>query len=80
MQLGEVDAIIGWDAFEKWAPDQVDCVPIAREHLRVRNIPAAVSKYAEHADAAQRFIDFLSSDEGKAIYAKHGYSVEPPKL
>ncbi len=80
VQLGEVDAIIGWDAFEKWAPDQIDCVPIAPEHLRVRNISAAVSKYSEHPGAAQKFIDFLASDEGKAIYAKHGYSVEPPKI
>ncbi len=80
VQLGEVDAVIGWDAFKHWAPDEIDIVPIAKEHLRVRNIPAAVSVYSKQRDAAQRYIDFLTSEEGKAIFSKHGYSVEPPTI
>lgn len=80
VQLGEVDAVIGWDAFKFWAPDEIDVIAIAREHLRVRNIPAAISVYSENQDAAQRFIDFLTSDQGKAIFTKHGYSVTPPEI
>jgi len=80
VQLGEVDAVIGWDAFKHWAPDEIDVVPIAREHVRVRNIPAAISVYTEHRKAAKKFIDFLTSEEGKAIFSKHGYSVTPPQL
>jgi len=80
VQLGEVDAVIGWDAFKHWAPDDIDVVPIAREYLRVRNIPAAVAAYSENREAAERFIDFLTSEEGKAIYTKHGYSVTPPTI
>ncbi|UCC68416.1 MAG: molybdate ABC transporter substrate-binding protein [Armatimonadota bacterium] len=80
VQLGEVDAVIGWDAFKHWAPDEIDVVPIAREHLQVRNIPAAISTYAEHREAAQQFIDFLTSKEGKEIFSKHGYSVTPPQI
>ena len=79
VQLGEVDAVIGWDAFKHWAPDDIDVVPIARRHVRVRNIPAAVSAYSEQPEAARKFIDFLTSDEGKAIFAKHGYRVAPPQ-
>ncbi len=80
VQLGEVDAVIGWDAFKHWAPDDIDVVPIARQHVRVRNIPAAVSAYSEQPEAAQQFIDFLTSDEGKAVFAKHGYCVAPPHI
>lgn len=80
VQLGEVDAVIGWDAFKHWAPEHIDIVPIAPEYLRVRNIPAAVAVYAKHREAAQKYIDFLISEEGKAIFSKHGYSVTPPKL
>ena len=80
VQLGEVDAVIGWDAFKYWAPDDIDVVPIAREHLRVRNIPAAVSAYSENREAAEKFIAFLTSEEGKAIFTKHGYSVTPPAI
>ncbi len=29
-------------------------------------------------EAAKRFIAFLASDEGREIYAKYGYAVEPP--
>jgi len=80
VQLGEVDAVIGWDAFKHWAPDDIDVVPIAREHLRVRNIPIAVSAYSKNREAVEKFIDFLTSEEGKAIYTKHGYSVTPPSI
>jgi len=80
VQLGEVDAVIGWDAFKHWAPDQIDVVNIPPEHLRVYNIPAAISVYSRHREAAQQFIDFLTSDEGKAIFAKHGYSITKPGI
>lgn len=80
VQLGEVDAIVGWDAFKSWAPEEIDIVPIAPEHLRVRNIPIAVSVYAEQREAAQEFIDFITSQEGKDIFARHGYSVTPPEI
>lgn len=80
VQLGEVDAIIGWDAFKSWAPDDIDIIVLAPEHLRVRNIPIAVSIYSEHREAAQEFIDFIASQEGKDIFARHGYCVTPPNL
>jgi len=78
VQLGEVDAVIGWDAFQQWAPDKIDVVPIPLEYARPRTIPVAISVYSTHRGAAQRFVDFLTSTEGKAIFSKHGYSVEPP--
>jgi molybdate transport system substrate-binding protein len=80
VQLGEVDAVIGWDAFEKWAPDRIGLVPIAPQYLRVRNIPAAVTVYSTQQEAARKFIQLLTSAEGKAIVSKHGYRVEPPDV
>jgi len=80
VQLKEVDAIIGWDAFKAWAPKEIDIVPIPPKLLRVRNVPAAVVAYAKQPKAAADFIAFLTSKEGKAIFAKHGYSVKPPKV
>jgi molybdate transport system substrate-binding protein len=79
VQLGEVDAVIGWDAFASWAPDKIEVIPIPLRYGRPRNIPAAVSAFSQQREAAERFIEFLTSSEGKAIFAKHGYSVEPPK-
>jgi len=78
VQLGEVDAVIGWDAFQNWAPDKIDVIPIPLQYGRVHSIPAAVSAYSQQGEAAQRFIGFLTSAEGRAIFAKHGYTIEPP--
>jgi len=80
VQLGEVDAVIGWDAFKSWAPDQIDLVKIDPKYLRVHNVPAAVTVYSKQRAAAERFIAFLTSKEGKQIFSKNGYSVTPPKL
>jgi len=79
VQLGEVDAIIGWDSFKAWAPDRIDLVPIPEKYLRVRNVPAAVSPFSKQQKAAIQFIEFLTSKQGQAIFAKHGYAVKPPK-
>ncbi|MFB3883199.1 MAG: molybdate ABC transporter substrate-binding protein [Armatimonadota bacterium] len=79
VQLAEVDAIIGWDAFAKWAPDKIEVIPIPQKYGRPRNIPAAVSAFSRQKKEAAEFIGFLTSPQGKAIFAKHGYSVEPPK-
>ncbi len=78
VQLGEVDAVIGWDAFEAWAPDEIDVVPIPELRPPVYNIPAAVAVYTTHREEAESFIAFLTSDQGKAIFAKHGYRVTMP--
>ena len=80
VQLGEVDAVIGWDAFKSWAPDKIDLVKIDPKYLRVHNIPAAVAVYSQQRAAAEKFIAFLTSKQGKRIFAKHGYSVTMPKL
>jgi ABC-type molybdate transport system substrate-binding protein len=80
VQLGEVDAVIGWDAFKSWAPDQIDLVKIDPKYLRVHNVPAAVTVYSKQRAAAEGFIAFLTSKEGKQIFSKNGYSVTPPKL
>jgi molybdate transport system substrate-binding protein len=80
VQLGEVDAVIGWDSFKSWAPDRIDVVKIPARYLRVHNIPAAVSAYSKQRPAAMDFISFLTSKRGQAIFAKHGYSIKPPKV
>jgi molybdate transport system substrate-binding protein len=80
IQLGEVDAIIGWDSFKSWAPDKIDLVKIPPKLVRVRNVPAAVAAYSKRQKAAADFVAFLTSKQGKAIFSKHGYSVKPPKI
>ncbi len=79
VQLGEVDAIIGWDSFKAWAPEKIDLVPIPAKLRRVRNVPAAVAVHSKHRREAELFIGFLTSKQGKRIFSEDGYSVTPPK-
>lgn len=37
------------------------------------NYPAAVIKDSKHPEAAQKFLDFIDSEQGKAILTKHGF-------
>jgi molybdate transport system substrate-binding protein len=80
VELGEVDAIIGWDCFKAWAPDKIDNVKIPAKLIRVRNIPGAVITYSKQQKAAAEFVNYLASNQCKAIFNKHGYSIKPPKI
>jgi molybdate transport system substrate-binding protein len=72
--MKKVDAVIGWDVFSKWNPDEIDTVLLKpREIPRIAYIPAAVATYSQDKKMAQKFIHFLSSPEGQKIFAKWGY-------
>ncbi len=76
LKLQEVDAVIGWDVFASWAPDQIDFVPIPEELARPRNMPAAVARFTKNPDLARKFVDFISeSDVSREAFRKHGYTV-----
>ena len=74
ISLKSVDAVIGWDVFHHWDPDNIDVVYLPPEQLpRIAYIPGAVLKFAEDVDSARKFLDFLVSSEGQAIFRKWGY-------
>ncbi len=74
ISLKMVDAVIGWRVFEHWDPARIETVPLRKEQVpRIGYIPVAISKFTKDRAAAQRFIDFLTRPEGRAIYARHHY-------
>jgi molybdate transport system substrate-binding protein len=71
----KVDAVIGWEVFSHWNPGKIETIFLRPEEIpRLGYIPAAVSTFAREKAAAQRFIDFLASAEGRAIFARRGYA------
>ncbi|MGQ9463514.1 MAG: molybdate ABC transporter substrate-binding protein [Candidatus Fervidibacter sp.] len=81
IKLGTVDAIIGWDVFAYWYPDTpMEIISFPNDILSIKHIPAGVSVFASDKKEAQRFVNFLASQEGRKYYAKYGYSVKPPTL
>lgn len=76
--LKQVDAVIGWSVFQYWNQDAIQTIALpAAQVPRVGYIPIAVASYTKKQAAAQQFIDFLTSEEGQAIFAKYGYFTTP---
>ena len=74
--LKSVDAVIGWSVFSSWNPDTTDVVYLkASEIPRLAYIPAAISTFTQDKASAQKFIDYLASADGQAIFSKYGYQV-----
>ncbi len=74
ISLKMADAVIGWSVFEHWDPERIETIPLPAEVIqRIGYVPVAVSKFSKNRNAAEDFIDFLASQEGRAIYAKHHY-------
>jgi molybdate transport system substrate-binding protein len=78
ISLKVADAVIGWRVFQYWDPERIETVPLKKEEIaRIGYIPIAISKFTADRPLAQRFIDFILSDEGRAIFRKHHYFMNP---
>jgi molybdate transport system substrate-binding protein len=78
ISLKAVDAVIGWSVFEHWDPARIETVPLKpSEVIRVGYLPIAVSRYSKDPGLAHRFIEFLLSEAGRALFRKYKYFMSP---
>ena len=74
VSLQSVDATLGWREFESWNPDRTESILLPPEQIaRIAYIPAALAKNARNVEAATDFLNFLTSMQGQAVFAKWGY-------
>jgi len=74
ISLKGVDAVIGWQVFERWDPERIETVPMKPEEVpRIGYIPAAVSRFSLDRNLAQQFVDFLISPESRVVFRRYGY-------
>lgn len=74
ISMKTVDAVIGWSVFQYWDPNNIETIPLNKDQVqRIGYIPIAISTFSKNKETAQKFIDFLDSKEGKAIFAKYHY-------
>ncbi|MFN3479146.1 MAG: molybdate ABC transporter substrate-binding protein [Thermodesulfovibrionales bacterium] len=74
ISLKAADAVIGWRVFHYWDPERIETIPLKKsEIIRIGYIPIAISRYTKNRELAWKFIDFILSEEGKAIYRKYNY-------
>ncbi len=78
ISLKAADAVIGWRVFHYWDPERIETIPLKKsEVIRIGYIPIAIARFTQNRELAQKFIDFLLSEEGKAIYRKFSYFMTP---
>jgi molybdate transport system substrate-binding protein len=79
IRFGTVDATVIWDVTARYFEKDGTMVPIPPEQNIPAAIPVVVLKSTEHAEKAKHFIDFITSEAGKAIITEKGFSVTVPE-
>ena len=78
ISLKAVDAVIGWEVFQYWDPHRIETIPLEKnEIVRIGYIPIAISKFTRNKALAQKYIDFMLSNEGRASFKKYHYFTSP---
>lgn len=78
ISLKAVDAVIGWRVFHYWDPERIETIYLKPEEVsRIGYIPIAISKFTKDKLLAQKFINFLISIDGRAIFKKYHYLMDP---
>jgi len=74
--MGQVDAGIIWHFYQVQAPDKIENIYLLPEQLTgIGEMQAAVSAYSLDKKSAQKFMDFITSAEGKTVFKQVGYLV-----
>lgn len=77
ISLKAVDAVIGWRVFQYWDPERIETIYLKPEEIpRIGYLPIAISKFTQDQTSAQKFINFLLSQEGKNIFRKYHYLMD----
>ena len=74
--MGQADASVNWWDTVKFV-EEIDVVEIPKEQNIIKIVPIGRTTFSEQPETAQQFVDFVASDEGKAIFAKHGFITYP---
>lgn len=75
MEMGTADAaLLTLDSIN---PETMDTLDLPQEDGLTLVVPVGVTTFTEQPDAARQFVEFVTSDEGKAFFAKHGFPTYP---
>lgn len=76
--MGQVDASINWWDTVRFM-DEIDVIQIPMEQNIIQIVPIGRTTFTQYPETAKQFVDFVVSDEGKAIFTKHGFTTYPNK-
>ena len=79
--MEQVDAGIIWHFYQTLAADKIETIWLSPDQLTgIGEMQVAVSAYSRNRKSAQRFVNFLTSAEGRAVFKKHGYIVDAEEV
>jgi len=78
MISGEIDATIIWQDMTFWeeGKGKIDVIEIPEKDNNPSTIPVGVTNFASDKDSAEKFQEFILSDEGKKIWEKWGFEIK----
>jgi len=75
MQTGQADAaVLTLDQYDAKTMDMIT-IPLTQNVVLIT--PIGATTFSKNTDAANQFVSFVASDDGKAIFAKHGFVTYP---
>jgi molybdate transport system substrate-binding protein len=78
VQVGQVDAVIVWDAIAVRFTEWGRIVEVPLEANIVSEVAIAVLETSRHPALARGFAEFVTGEAAQAIFAAHGYRTAPP--
>lgn len=75
MNAGQADAAIL--TLDNVKTDKMDMIEIPVAENEVLITPIGVTTFTQNSDGAAKFVAFVASDEGKAIFGMHGFPIYP---
>lgn len=72
ISMKQADASIIWEDNVMNVPD-IKAIQIPKEKNTIKTIPIAVVEKSQNKEMAEKFVEYVSSDEGKLIFQKHGF-------
>ncbi|CVK31405.1 molybdate ABC transporter substrate-binding protein [Methanoculleus bourgensis] len=75
MNMGTADAALL--TLDQINPEKMDTIDLAQEDGLTLIVPIGQTTFTTQPDTARQFATFVTSDEGKAIFAKHGFPTYP---
>ena len=76
--LKQLDAIIGFHYLEGWYPDKVETIKLKPDQIqRIGSGQIGLLNNSNKKELAQKFVDFVTSDDAKKIFHKYKYFGSP---
>jgi len=79
IQAKSLDAVIVWGAIARYYSKYGDEIQIPTGQNVISTIDIGVLKFTKHRELAEKFVDFISSEQGQQVFKKHNYSTEAPE-